>query len=118
MPILQFLFGKCPGTPCKIPYGRGHIPGFISQDNIRVGDIIIKDQVSIMTLISIVIGWVLCASNMFTLLIVLMLTYSYILQQFAEITKEGPLAFLAMHFDGILGLGFQNKSVRQVTPVW
>ncbi|KAG4942357.1 hypothetical protein JHK82_046556 [Glycine max] len=77
-----FLFGKCPGTPCKIPYGRGHIPGFISQDNIRVGDIIIKDQ------------------------------------QFAEITKEGPLAFLAMHFDGILGLGFQNKSVGQVTPVW
>ncbi|KAG4932238.1 hypothetical protein JHK87_046240 [Glycine soja] len=70
------------GTPCKIPYGRGHIPGFISQDNIRVGDIIIKDQ------------------------------------QFAEITKEGPLAFLAMHFDGILGLGFQNKSVGQVTPVW
>ncbi|KAL5149265.1 Aspartic proteinase oryzasin-1 [Glycine soja] len=106
------------GTPCKIPYGHGHVPGFISQDNLRVGDIIIKDQVSIMTLISIVIGWVLCASNMFTLLIVLMLTYSYILQQFAEITKEGPLAFLAMHFDGILGLGFQNKSVRQVTPVW
>ncbi|KAG4959281.1 hypothetical protein JHK87_035914 [Glycine soja] len=70
------------GTPCKIPYGHGHVPGFISQDNLRVGDIIIKDQ------------------------------------QFAEITKEGPLAFLAMHFDGILGLGFQNKSVRQVTPVW
>ncbi|XP_061361508.1 cyprosin-like [Gastrolobium bilobum] len=70
------------GTPCKIPYGRGHISGFFSQDNLKVGDIIIKDQ------------------------------------EFAEITKERSLAFLALHFDGILGLGFQDTSVGQVTPVW
>ncbi|WJX96388.1 phytepsin [Trifolium repens] len=70
------------GTSCKIPFGRGHIPGFISQDNLKVGNIIIRDQ------------------------------------QFTEITKEGSLEFLAMHFDGILGLGFQDISVGQVTPVW
>ncbi|KAJ1402988.1 Saposin-like type B, region 1 [Sesbania bispinosa] len=70
------------GTPCKIPFGRGHIPGFFSQDNVKVGNIIIKDQ------------------------------------EFAEITKEGSLEFLAIHFDGILGLGFQDVSVGQVTPVW
>ncbi|WVZ10702.1 hypothetical protein V8G54_015232 [Vigna mungo] len=70
------------GSSNLIPYGHGHIPGFFSQDNLRVGELIVKDQ------------------------------------QFAEITKEGPLAFLAHHFDGILGLGFLNKSVGQVTPVW
>ncbi|XP_020202315.1 aspartic proteinase oryzasin-1 isoform X2 [Cajanus cajan] len=32
------------GTPCKIPYGQGSIYGFFSQDNVQVGDIIIKDQ--------------------------------------------------------------------------
>ena len=41
-----------------------------------------------------------------------------ILQEFAEITKEASLAFLAMHFDGILGLGFQDISVGQVAPLW
>ncbi|XP_057457433.1 cyprosin-like [Lotus japonicus] len=70
------------GTPCKIPFSRGHIPGFFSQDNVKVGNIIVKDQ------------------------------------EFAEITKEKSLEFLAIHFDGILGLGFQDISVGQVTPVW
>ncbi|XP_057753150.1 cyprosin-like [Arachis stenosperma] len=70
------------GTPCKIPIGRGAIYGFFSQDYVKIGDMIIRDQ------------------------------------EFAEITKEGSLEFLAMHFDGILGLGFQNFSVGEVTPVW
>ncbi|MED6175048.1 hypothetical protein PIB30_074854 [Stylosanthes scabra] len=70
------------GTSCKIPYGRGSIYGFFSQDDVKVGHIIIKDQV------------------------------------FAEITKEGSLAFLALHYDGILGLGFIDISVGEVTPVW
>lgn len=34
------------GTHCKIPYGYGSISGFFSQDNVKVGDIIVKDQVS------------------------------------------------------------------------
>ncbi|XP_058730035.1 cyprosin-like [Vicia villosa] len=70
------------GTSCKIPFSRGYIPGFFSQDNVKVGNIIIRDQA------------------------------------FTEITKEGSLEFLAMHFDGILGLGFQDISIGQVTPVW
>ncbi|KAL9314557.1 hypothetical protein ACSQ67_020009 [Phaseolus vulgaris] len=32
------------GTPCTIPYGEGSIYGFFSQDNVQVGDVIIKDQ--------------------------------------------------------------------------
>jgi hypothetical protein len=35
------------GVPCEIPYEDGYIYGFFSQDNVKVGDIIIKDQVSI-----------------------------------------------------------------------
>ncbi|KAE9455033.1 hypothetical protein C3L33_13075, partial [Rhododendron williamsianum] len=33
------------GVPCKIHYGFGSIYGFFSQDNVRVGDVVIKDQV-------------------------------------------------------------------------
>ncbi|XP_058209717.1 aspartic proteinase-like [Rhododendron vialii] len=33
------------GVPCKIRYGSGSIYGFFSQDNVRVGDVVIKDQV-------------------------------------------------------------------------
>lgn len=34
------------GDKCKISYGFGSIVGFFSQDNIQVGDLIVKDQVS------------------------------------------------------------------------
>ncbi|XP_058722855.1 cyprosin-like isoform X2 [Vicia villosa] len=70
------------GIRCKIPYDQGYIYGFFSQDNVKVGDIIIKDQ------------------------------------GFSEITREGNFALLALPFDGILGLGFQDISVGGVTPVW
>ncbi|KAM7463223.1 hypothetical protein LguiA_031344 [Lonicera macranthoides] len=33
------------GKYCKIPYGSGSIYGFFSQDNTRVGDLVIKNQV-------------------------------------------------------------------------
>ncbi|KAL9234928.1 hypothetical protein vseg_009740 [Gypsophila vaccaria] len=39
-------------------------------------------------------------------------------QVFIEATREGSLAFLIGQFDGILGLGFQEISVNDVTPVW
>ncbi|KAL5154085.1 Protein NRT1/ PTR FAMILY 6.2 [Glycine soja] len=40
-----------------------------------------------------------------------------ILKEFAKITREGSLALVALPFDGILGLGFQDTSVGKVTPV-
>ncbi|GFZ13816.1 saposin-like aspartyl protease family protein [Actinidia rufa] len=70
------------GTTCKIHYGSGSIYGFFSQDNVRVGDVVIKDQV------------------------------------FTEATKEGLFMFMLAQFDGILGLGFQNTSVGEVSPLW
>ena len=38
--IILFL-----GKPCKIIYGSGAISGFFSQDDVKVGDLIVKDQV-------------------------------------------------------------------------
>ncbi|PON75817.1 Aspartic peptidase [Trema orientale] len=70
------------GKTCEINYGSGSISGFFSQDNVQVGDIVVKDQV------------------------------------FIEATREGSLTFLIAKFDGILGLGFQEISVGNATPVW
>nr|AGE15495.1 preprosilpepsin 2 [Silybum marianum] len=39
-------------------------------------------------------------------------------QDFIEATKEADNVFLRAHFDGILGLGFQEISVRKAVPVW
>ncbi|CAI9108216.1 OLC1v1007769C1 [Oldenlandia corymbosa var. corymbosa] len=70
------------GNPCKIPYGSGSIYGFLSRDNLLLGNITIKGQV------------------------------------FTEATWEGLFTFLLAQFDGILGLGFQDIAIGQVTPVW
>ncbi|KAL2253301.1 aspartic proteinase A1-like isoform X2 [Sesamum indicum] len=39
-------------------------------------------------------------------------------QEFIEATSEPGLTFLVAKFDGILGLGFQEISVGNATPVW
>ncbi|KAK4745578.1 hypothetical protein SAY87_011890 [Trapa incisa] len=70
------------GIPCTIDYGSGSISGVFSQDNVKLGDFIIKDQ------------------------------------EFIEARKEGFLPFVVSQFDGVLGLGFQDISVGQATPLW
>ncbi|KAL5700584.1 phytepsin [Ranunculus cassubicifolius] len=35
------------GKPCSIEYGSGSIAGFFSEDNVQVGDLIVRDQVFI-----------------------------------------------------------------------
>ncbi|CAA3018189.1 aspartic ase-like [Olea europaea subsp. europaea] len=65
-----------------IHYGTGAISGFFSQDNVEVGDLVIKNQ------------------------------------EFIEATREPSVTFLVAKFDGILGLGFQEISVGNATPVW
>ncbi|XP_018472390.1 aspartic proteinase A2 isoform X2 [Raphanus sativus] len=39
-------------------------------------------------------------------------------QEFIEVTSEPGLTFLVAKFDGLLGLGFQEISVGNATPVW
>jgi phytepsin len=73
---------KANGTSFSIQYGTGAASGFISQDDLGIGNTIVQNQ------------------------------------QFAEITDEPGITFLAAQFDGILGLAFQSISVDSVTPVW
>ncbi|KAL0442956.1 UNVERIFIED_CONTAM: Aspartic proteinase [Sesamum latifolium] len=70
------------GKPAAIHYGTGAISGFFSEDNVKVGDLVVKDQ------------------------------------EFIEATREPSVTFLVAKFDGILGLGFQEISVGNATPVW
>ncbi|KAH7843723.1 hypothetical protein Vadar_020075 [Vaccinium darrowii] len=42
---IGFMFGSDIGVSCKIHYGSESIYGFFSQDNVRVGDVVIKEQV-------------------------------------------------------------------------
>lgn len=70
------------GKPFEIHYGSGSISGFSSQDNVEIGNYVIKDQV------------------------------------FIEATRERSLGFAVNKFDGILGLGFQEISVANSTPIW
>ncbi|KAM1576810.1 hypothetical protein PS2_032971 [Malus domestica] len=70
------------GTSASITYGSGSISGFFSQDNVEVGDLVVKNQ------------------------------------EFIEATKEGSLTFVIAKFDGLLGLGFQEISVGNATPLW
>lgn len=66
--ILKFVFQFYLGIHCKIPYGSGSISGFFSQDNVKVGDFLIKDQVGFVRLptvscfkyVSIFIALMLC----------------------------------------------------------
>ncbi|KAK4439363.1 Aspartic proteinase [Sesamum alatum] len=70
------------GKSAAIHYGTGAISGFFSEDNVKVGDLVVKDQ------------------------------------EFIEATREPSVTFLVAKFDGILGLGFQEISVGNATPVW
>ncbi|KAL2473464.1 Aspartic proteinase A1 [Forsythia ovata] len=70
------------GKSAAIHYGTGAISGFFSQDNVKIGDLVVKNQ------------------------------------EFIEATREPSVTFLVAKFDGILGLGFQEISVGNATPVW
>lgn len=66
--ILKSVFQFYLGIHCKIPYGSGSLSGFFSQDNVKVGDFLIKNQVgfvglpkvSCFKLVSVFIAMMLC----------------------------------------------------------
>ncbi|XP_047332857.1 aspartic proteinase A1-like [Impatiens glandulifera] len=70
------------GTSAKIGYGISSISGKISQDDVSVGGLTIKNQ------------------------------------DFIEATTLSGFSFTSTKFDGILGLGFQEISVKGVVPIW
>jgi len=97
------------GKPASIRYGTGAISGYFSNDDVKVGDIVVKEQVK--RFIRLHISEYSCEliSN----------CYIYISpQEFIEATSEPGITFLLAKFDGILGLGFKEISVGNSTPVW
>ena len=68
------------GTDFAIQYGSGSLEGYVSQDTVRIGDLVIEHQ------------------------------------DFAEATSEPGLAFAFGRFDGIMGLGYDTISVKQIVP--
>ncbi|KAJ9551678.1 hypothetical protein OSB04_015723 [Centaurea solstitialis] len=98
------------GTSAAIQYGTGSISGFVSQDSVKLGDLVVKEQVKIKEF------WF--RMYRFQLFIESVFVMFRILQDFIEATKEPGVTFLAAKFDGILGLGFQEISVGKSVPVW
>lgn len=110
---LKFVFSNSySGNSCEIHYGSGSISGFLSQDNVQVGGLVVKDQVSYSFHFTFI--WrIICL-----LFAVMCACVTFVIQVFIEVTKEGSLSFVLGKFDGILGLGFQEISVGNVVPVW
>lgn len=101
------------GESCSIRYGTGSISGHFSQDNVQVGDLVVKDQVNS------------CLATGFSTYHNMTLSgfpiddnSTSIFQVFIEATREPSITFIIAKFDGILGLGFQEISVGNATPVW
>ncbi|KAF8414119.1 hypothetical protein HHK36_002118 [Tetracentron sinense] len=84
------------GKSASIHYGTGAISGFFSQDHVKVGDLVVKNQKSFRTRIH----------------------TGDPCQEFIEATKEPSITFVVAKFDGILGLGFQEISVGNAVPIW
>lgn len=43
--VLILVLLNALGTHCAIRYGSGSISGFFSEDDVKVGDLVVKDQV-------------------------------------------------------------------------
>ncbi len=127
-----FFFGginvSISGTAFAIRYVSGSMEGFLSQDDITLGDLTMKGQVlNYITLIELPFFCKVCffvkkkkkkmmSGFMWTAYFWTLLLLD--VQMFAEATKEPGLAFVIAKFDDILGLGFKEISVNHVTPVW
>ncbi|XP_038685525.1 aspartic proteinase A1-like isoform X2 [Tripterygium wilfordii] len=70
------------GPSVDVHFISAAISGFYSQDHVKVGELVIKDQI------------------------------------FMEVTTETNDPFLEEKFDGLLGLGFQEKSAGNASPLW
>jgi hypothetical protein len=44
--ISSVLYSNYSGETCKIEYGSGAISGFFSNDDVLVGDLVVKNQVN------------------------------------------------------------------------
>lgn len=107
----------CAGKPADIHYGTGAISGYFSQDHVKVGDLVVKNQVVSRS------WYYFIHSYIFYMHTNSSCWYPFIdkgglSQEFIEATREPSITFLVAKFDGILGLGFKEISVGNAVPVW
>ena len=98
------------GKSAEIQYGSGSISGFFSNDAVKVGDLVVKDQV-MLSFNLVACYYMVWLASLFSLRFLN-------IKEFIEATKEPSITFLAAKCDGILGLGFKEISVGDAVPVW
>ncbi|KAJ6775659.1 BETA-SITE APP-CLEAVING ENZYME ISOFORM A-RELATED [Salix purpurea] len=86
------------GNSCEIHYGSGSISGFLSQDNVQVGDLVVKDQVLIELGMLSLCGTIWCNKDL-----VGDEVFSFWLNRNPEVKEGGELVFGGVdpkHFKG------------------
>ncbi len=102
------------GTIYSIRYGSGSCSGFMSDDTVSVGGLSVANQ----TFAEVTKEPGESSSKSANLLQLRVTCHGLQMQLRVTGNNRAGIAFVAAHFDGILGLGFASIAVTGATPWW